>query len=53
MSKEELKAMDDHCDVCGAEGAKYVVNPYDKEVNDKIKYQWLCPECYQDCIDDI
>lgn len=50
---EELKAMDYHCDICGAEGADYVVNPYDEEVNGTINYQWLCPKCYQDCVDDI
>lgn len=49
----ELKAMDYHCDMCGAEGAEYVANPYDEEMYGTKNYQWLCPDCYLNCMEDV
>lgn len=49
---ERLKQTDGYCDHCGAP-AKYVVNPYQKEINNAIVLEWLCDSCYNSCLGDI
>ena len=51
--REENKLKDGYCDRCGAPNAHYCENPYMKEMYDRSVMQWLCTDCYYDCIGDI
>ena len=41
------------CENCGAEKANFCIDPYDKDVNDTIRYGWLCDKCWQEYADAI
>ena len=43
------------CERCGKEkdDVKYVVNPYDLEINEELIKENLCEECYDDLNESI
>ena len=56
--KERLVEVDEEmvfCDICGKsdDSVSLDIDPYDKEINDKINHVYLCKECYQDRVDAI
>lgn len=51
--REENRKKDGYCDKCGSPNASYVENPYMKEMYNMSVMQWLCNDCYDDCLGDI
>lgn len=53
MEEEEKKY--ERCDLCGklSEEVKYTINPYYKEMDNAYVWQYLCPSCYNNSVDDI
>jgi hypothetical protein len=43
------------CESCrtSKEDVKYVIDPYDQDVNNEVRWCWLCDSCYQNHCDDI
>lgn len=41
------------CEHCGANGAILRVNPYEQEINDTTKEEYICDVCFDDLCDDI
>ena len=41
------------CSRCGSTDAEYVEEPYLKEANGEIEYDWICPTCYEQTVQDI
>lgn len=50
---ERRKNTPGYCCRCGCEGADYVANPYDHDINNCIHMEWLCSDCYNDIAGDI
>lgn len=54
--KEDLeirKKTPGYCSRCGSPNASYIENPYQKEINGLSVYEWMCSDCYNDCLGDI
>ena len=44
----------DHCGISGLDAdVKWVINPYIEDVNNKVEWEWICPECYTNLCADI
>ena len=41
------------CSRCGSEYADYIENPYQKDMFNQSIFEWLCCDCYKDCLGDI
>jgi len=52
VETERRKHTPGYCSRCGADGADYVANPFDREINNRIHMQWLCRNCYNSIAGD-
>lgn len=50
---EKRKHTPGYCECCGEEGASYVEDPYDADINGVSNYRWLCGRCYENIAGDI
>ena len=51
---DEVEITDGVCERCGTtKNVSYVIDPYDEEINDIQRWCYLCPECYEEYLDDI
>lgn len=50
---EICKKTPGYCSRCGSPNASYIENPYQKEINGLSVYEWMCSDCYNDCLGDI
>lgn len=42
--KEQTKDVS-NCEICG-NPAKFITDPFEEEMNDRIVLRWLCSDCY-------
>lgn len=43
------------CDMCHKDkpDVEEILDPYSREINDEDVWMFLCPECYQERVDEI